>query len=374
MMGDRIEINFTANIKEFLEGSENITGELEETRKKLLDLADTSTTTYAEMTDAQKEAFKDQYNTTESFTRASNKLVISQIRAQEEAYRQFGEAGQTSVEQVTDAQGDLAKKSGDVGSALSDVGQIAKDALGGDVAGAADGALSTIARLAGAAGGLIGTAVVGGAEVVKGIVSIINENAQAAEARVSAMYDNFLESGINYLTNDQAAQQLKELIDSGGTDIFAGQAERLGVSIETVFAAQIKSGEERNEVIARARELLEDVNTRLATATGPEFTQLQGEAFGLGKIVEQYQALNGEQNEAAQRADLYRSVMEQITGQAALTTEEIQKANKALAETPKTVPVKLEVDSTALERALAVPRQINVTVNGYSGRDGQKVI
>lgn len=107
-MSDRIEINFTANVREVMRGTEQIGDGLKKTERALDDV---------------------------------------------------GEQGEQSLEKITKAQGDVADASTKVGSALSDVGGIAKSALEGDLGGAVEGAAQSIGGLAAlipGVGGLVG--------------------------------------------------------------------------------------------------------------------------------------------------------------------------------------------------------------------------
>lgn len=240
----------------------------------------------------------------------------------------------------------------------------------GTAQGIADGIQGTLGGAAIAVGGVAGLAIgtlgaIGGA-----VVQRITEDAELAEERVKEMYDSFIDSGLNYLTEEQALAALSVI--TGDPEKIAAlqqQAQDLGLPIETVLAAQVQKGEERNVVLARANELLDDSLTKLEDGTysdGTRLTTLEG-------IVDEYKKLNGEQDTALQGADLYRAASEVITGQEILTNEEIQKRNRLLADTPQQVAVTLVPDETAIDAALRKPRKLKLNIEGVT-RNGQVVI
>jgi len=326
-MSDRIEINFTANVREVMRGTEQIGDGLKKTERALDDV---------------------------------------------------GEQGEQSLEKITKAQGDVADASTKVGSALSDVGGIAKSALEGDLGGAVEGAAQSIGGLAalipgvgGLVGAGLGTAL---SEGIKLFSANVDAEAKASEDRIQSMYDAFVESGVNYLTTQQALASLDAITgDKERRDELKAQAEELGLTIETILAAQVQSGEQRNQVLQRANELLDEQNQKLLDGTFELDGSTSQTVAALQEIVGEYQKLNGEQNTAAQGAELFRSTSELITGELTRSTEEIQKANKALAETPKTVPTKLSVDDSELEEKVSRSRTVRLRLEGYS-RTGQQIV
>lgn len=240
----------------------------------------------------------------------------------------------------------------------------------GSIEGIADGIQGTLAGAAigvgGAAGLALGTlGLVGGA-----VLSRVNEDAEAAEERVQSMYDAFVESGLGYLTKEQALASLSTLAgDPEKIKALQAQAEELGVPIATILAAQVQKGEERNEVLRVANDLLAESLQQLEDGTyvdGDRIVALEG-------IVDQYKKLNGEQDQALQGAELYRAAAEIITGEQRLSNEELQIRNRLLAETPRDIPVRLVPDEAALEAALRRPRRLKLNIEGVD-RNGQVVI
>lgn len=327
-MSDRIEINFTANVREVMRGTEQIGDGLKKT---------------------------------------------------ERALDEVGDQGEQSLEKITKAQGDVVDASGKVGSALSDVGGIAKSALEGDLGGAVEGAAQSIGGLAalipgvgGLVGAGLGTAL---SEGIKLFSANVDAEAKASEDRIQSMYDAFVESGVNYLTTQQALSALDAITgDKARIDELRAQSEELGLSIQTIIAAQIQSGEARNQVQQRANELLDEQNQKLLDGSYELDGSTSRSVGALQEIVGEYQKLNGEQNTATQGAELFRSTSSLITGELTKSTEEIQKANKALAETPRTIAVALTVDGSAIDREIAKSRTIRVNLEGYAARGGQRVI
>lgn len=240
----------------------------------------------------------------------------------------------------------------------------------GTLEGITDGIQGTLAGAAVGVGGVAGLALgtlglIGGATLAR-----VNADAEKAEERIQSMYDAFIESGLNYLTEEQALQLLSEITgDSGRLKAAEEQARRLGLPIETVLAAQVQKGEERNEVLRVANDLLDDSLQKLEEGTytdGDRITALES-------IVAEYQKLNDEQATALRGAELYRAASEVITGQEVLTNEEIQKRNQLLAQTPRQMPVTLVPDESAIDNALRRRRTLKLNIEGVD-RQGRVVI
>lgn len=240
----------------------------------------------------------------------------------------------------------------------------------GTAQGIADGIQGTLGGAAIAVGGVAGLAIGALGAVGGAVVQQVTADAEAAEERVQEMYDAFIESGVQYLTQQQALDALSAITgDPERVKELQKQADDLGLSIQTILLAQIQRGDERNAVQERNNELLEAANKKLEDGTITTADNL----VALEAIRDEYLRLNGEQDKAVQGADLYRTAQQLITGEAKLTNEEIQKRNKLLAETPATVSTKLLVDDSDLTNKLSQSRTIRLNIEGYA-RNGQRVV
>jgi hypothetical protein len=284
---------------------------------------------------------------------------------------------ETGKRAKTDFADPMNRATAEAGRGVSNLKDEAKQNFGelassfdGSLQGIADGIQGTLGGAAVAVGGAAGLAIgtlglVGGA-----LVTQFGKDAEAAEERIQSMYDSFIESGLNYLTEEQALSALSTITgDPERIKALEAQAERLGLPIQTILAAQVRSGQERNQVLAAANALLADETALLKTGVSSDV--LRGAA--LERIVDEYKKLNGEQATAVRGADLYRATSEIITGQQILTNEEIQKRNKLLAETPSSTTVRLQVDETALTNSLNRSRTLKVNIEAYA-RTGMRVI
>jgi hypothetical protein len=310
-----------------------------------------------------ERALKDAQDETKKLQRETRETADTIEREYRSAYREmkrnaddgFSRSGEAAKNFRDEARQNFAETAASFDGTLEGI----TDGIQGTLAGAAVG----VGGVAGLALGTLG--LIGGATLAR-----VTADAEKAEERVQSMYDAFIESGLNYLTQEQALQILAEITgDSGRLKAAEEQAERLGLPIQTVLAAQVQAGEERNEVLRVANDLLAESLKKLEDGTYTEGDRIPA----LERIVGEYEKLNSEQATALRGAELYRAASELITGQQILTNEEIQKRNQLLAQTPREIPVSLVPDEAALEAALRRTRRLRLNIEGVD-RLGRVVI
>lgn len=313
--------------------------------------------------DQLEKGLRDAQERTEKLKRETKETAESIERQYRNSYRSMAQDADRGFDRSREAARSFKDE------ARQNFAEVASS-FDGTMAGIADGIQGTLGGAAVAVGGVAGLAlgtlgIIGGATLQR-----VSEDAEKAEERVQSMYDAFLESGLDYLTKEQALSVLAEITgDSGRLAAAQEQARRLGIPIQTVLAAQVQAGEERNEVLRIANGLLDESLQKLEDGTyveGDRITALEG-------IVGEYQKLNDEQATALRGAELYRAASEVITGEQRLSNEEIQIRNRLLAQTPRDIPVRLIPDESAIEAALRTPRRLRLNVEGVT-RQGQVVI
>lgn len=367
-MSDRITIDFAADTAGVERGAQTIVESLEDVEGALDDVSgsgdDLSDGLIKNMRDAGRAAGKSADDIERDLQKA--------FTTPGEAAKRLARIAKNELGSVEDSAGKVEGKSNEIGSALDGVGQAAKDALSGDLGGAAESAVKSLGSVAGAAGGIAGLAVGAAVGIASGIIGTISEafdeEAKASEDRIKNMYDNFLESGVDYFSDEQLAKATQAI--TGDPEKLAAakkQAEELGVSVTEIILAQASAGEQRSGIQAKILDELkqsENVEVSRNSKEALRIALLQGYLAG-------FKDLTKEQQTAAQAAEIQKQVQGQITGENKLTTEEIQKQNKAIADRPTQQTVKVIPDTSALDRALT-GRQVNVTVRAYT-RGGKEV-
>jgi|GEM_PF-5292547 len=337
-MARALEVNIGANTREFVTGTKDMSKSLENVADSLDDVVRDSDKFEKKVSDDLKEVAKQARQTGDG---VGDDMSRGMRRAGDGVEDFKGEANSTAKEVA-------ASFSGSAEDIAGGFQEVAANALGGF------GPIGAAAGLALAAGIGIFTAK-------------LQEDAEASEERVQSMYDSFVESGLNWLTDEERIDAISAITgDPEKIATFRQQAKDLGVDVETIILAQIEKGEERNKVQDVLNGLIDESNRKLEEGTytdGTRLTTLEG-------YLSTYQNLNGEQKKSVDGAELYRSTVAKAKGETAGDLDLVQKRNKAVADAPKSVSVKLSVDDTALTRY--APKALKVPVEWWT-RSGQKV-
>lgn len=315
-MADRIEIDFTANVGAVTRGTDEIADGFEDVEDALGDAGD----------------------------------------AGEDAGEQISEG----LSEAEDAAGDTSDALGNVGDALGDVGSVAKDALEGDLASAAEGGLDAVSGLAAAipgVGALIGVAF---SEVGKGIISSFQESSEESKERVNSMYDDMAKSGLDYLSEQFLQQQAQEVIKTN-YDRIREVAELTGLTEAQVVRGMVTAGEERNSILDLANEKYQEQLELVSTASGytdAEASNAATLAAQYAKVVDEFANLNGEQSVAIGQTQLFREATNTALSEAQLGVEDLKTATESFQ------PIPISVDLS----------QADAQVNEFVGRARRLII
>lgn len=361
MAGKGIEIGIASETRAFKQGVEaGIIKPLDDAVEALEYLGESKGPEQLE------RGLKDAQDASKRLERETKETADTIEREFRDSYRKVGRSadqGMRTAGDATRAFKDEAKQNFvEVGSSFD-----------GSIQGVADGIQGTLAGASIAVGGAAGVAlgamaVVGGA-VGSAMATAIEEDAAASEERIKSMYDNFIESGLTYLTEKQKLEEASNILSDETKRAEATKiANALGMSTVDVILAQVSAGQERNAVQAALTAEIEA--TRDGTIRQSEADRLR-EAL-LTQYLDKFKTLNSEQQESTLAAEQYRAIAEKVTGQEQLTNEEIQIRNRRLAETPLQTTTTLVVDSTALDRELTRRRTVRLDAEVYT-RQGTRV-
>jgi len=360
-MAKGIEIGIASETRAFKMGVEaGIIKPLDDAVEKLDDLG---TSRGPEQLERGLEDAQDASKKLERETKETADTIEREFR---DSYKKVGtsaDQGMSRAKQSTQAFKDEAK---------SNFVEVASS-FDGSIQGIADGIQGTLAGASVAVGGAVGAAL-GAMAVVGGVVgnafvASIEADAAASEERISSMYDNFIESGTTYLTEKQKLEDADAIL---GDDVKRAAAIRianeLGMTTVDVILAQVSAGDERTAVqLALNAEI--DRERTLADATNNTFN-LRGAI--LEDMLKDFQTRNSDEQKSALNAAVYFAITEKVTGQQKLTTEEIQKSNRALADTPREITATLVVDTGGFDQQIARSRVIRAEVEAFT-RNGTRV-
>lgn len=300
----------------------------------------------------------------------------------EKALEDVGTEGERSLEKTTDAASDLEKGTRDVEGSVRELGSAATDALGGDLVGGAESALTSILGLGaiGGAGGIVATSLI---EIARGFGASWEEESEATKERISSMYDDMLESGANFLSDNLVQQNVTAIVqDAEKLKTLNDYAIDTGIAVADLIAAEAGAGGTRSALLEKINGQLAD-NVALQEAGGFE-TQAEADALDaqivkLDRVREHFDGLASEQRESLNLVQTTRDVLDVIESGSSATVfarkeenEQIQKRNKLLADTPTTVTSRLVLDTNEADKQLASlfakPRYVKTNAVDRNGK------
>lgn len=269
----------------------------------------------------------------------------------EDAVKDLGDA----AEEAGDKTATIKDKAGTAGDGLRDLGQVAKDVMSGDFAGAAQSALDSLGGLAAAAGlgGAVGGAV---SSAIAGLVSALIKEWSAWSEKVKETRDELVQA----------------LIDTGG----AFEQAQIESRIRDI-AGDTEKWAQANLIAQTTGRDVSDVLLTLAGVTGDADGALKDWNDSLSKIPGNVpldlirdtgaalQGVSEAADGAPERIDAVKDAMGRVKGEAKEADKKIDDLrNQLLNPLPDPPPVKLRVDSSGIDAALRrIPTEVNVRVN-----------
>lgn len=364
-----ISINFLANTKAVIRGTDDIEKALGDVASSLDDLARDAGTQGDKIGDGISDGVRDAAQETE---RATEKMERS-FKDLADASKNTGRDIERNVKKGTDGarEGlrDMKQEAGSTaresaasfdGSATSIAGSFQEIAANSFVGFGPAGAAAGIAAAAG-----LGLASAGFAA---------NEAAAAAmEEKTVSAFDRMIEAGGRFITAEQENAAIQEALnDPAALKLILDIVKDTGLAQGDVTRAVALGGSEVQGVIRgleKARDAQGDVAVK---STQGKAIVMETTARIRGQIRELEQRGKVE-SEAVKRLELYDAATGSAMAKHERDGELIRARNRSLANTPKTVKTRLDVDDSDLERKLARSRTIRLGVEGYIAANGRKI-
>jgi len=296
-MADRITINFTANTRDVERGAERISDSLSEVEDSLDDV---------------------------------------------------GTEGQRSLEKATEATDDLGESADATGGKVGAIGGIAKDALEGDLSGAASAGAEALSAL-GPAGVAAGIIAVGGIEIIKGVVEGIGEATEADQAKAAEWAQAYIDAGSKILSAAQTVASSNAIItDPEQYEKAQENAKNWGVSVGLAVLAMAGN----TDALAEATASLDargDVATANAAAaekasrdlTRAEIDYLASVATGRSALLEQTASMNL----GAAQADTYSESLRLLAENTAGATSKVDEFGDTIYSLPDGTVVYIDAET-----------------------------
>lgn len=290
------------------------------------------------------------------------------LKDTQDALEDVGEAGEDAGKQSTDALDDTAKAGEGVKDSLSAVGAAGSKALKGDVGGAAEEVATTLADIATAAipgvGAALGVLATEGIQAITAGLQESEKQAQALKDQLSDAYQTAVEGGRRALDEAQIQSAAYDIIFSDQRDAYLKNAQAIGVDFTTYVRALVGDENALNQARETGIARLEQQKALTEGAVGANGEAVSAYDSQLTKIQSVVDLLNAQK---ASQDDIKESVELSLRLRNG-DLELVQKTNKAIADTPATVPTRLTVDTSALDEMERTPRRVRVDLYDQYGR------
>lgn len=279
------------------------------------------------------------------------------------------ERGMDDAERSTEKVDD---KVGGLGDTLGGLGSAAKDALEGDVQGAVESVGESLEGLAGLIPGVGAIIGAGLGVVATEVAKSWEESTEETKERVSSMYQDMLDSGQAYLSQVYLTAEVQKLLgsdDGNKFDEISEKAKALQLPIETIAAAYAGWGDAIQIVKDRAAEVIEEENKRQGkSGLATELIVQSREAIA---AVDDVAAST---DSAAARAEAAIATTSKYADAWGAVDKKAKDAKDTVdGVSDKTVTVELEVDDSAIDRAIRKPRVLNNITIG-TVRNGKRAV
>lgn len=315
-------------------------------------------------------------------TAASDELVDGFRKAQAETKelerenRDLARTIQTEARKSSRAISDIGdegfRDSGDAvrgfkDEAIQNFSEVASS-FDGSITGAVDGIQGTLGGLATAISGPVGLAL-GGLGIVAGTVaSTWATKAEEIAADWQEMYDDMVESGSNFLSQDLINQRIQEIAsDTGKVNEALSESKRIGVEYTDVIRAQAGDMSALSTVYTAARDALAEQNAaqdEFIAKNGDESAAIADKQGELEILIEKYYRMIGAQDGAATAAGIARQAMEDSAKANGATADSLDRVKSSAEGIPSSVSVRVSADTAAFEAEMERIRRTRYQATG----------
>ncbi len=373
-MADRIEINFTANVREVTRGTEQIREDLGSIESAISEVERGGK-------DLAAELIKNFLDT----ARAAGKSADEIERVLVQSYAVPAEAAKKMARISTSELGRVERAVADVGKSADELEKTVTTRTAGgfdDLATSAEDSLDGIgtsllgiAGIAGGVGGAVATALGTGIQFVTDLITTQQEEAATLRDNLVGAYVDAGAASRLYLEDAQITAAANEIIaDDAQRNAARVAAAIIGVDVVTYIRAQAGSYTDLQTVIAA---------TAVAEETRGQVTEDQSragqaaalqEAAAIDAVRNQVERLQEAHDEGRLAAELAAENQKRGSEEAVTAIETQRTTLQALRDDIGTgVPVRVTLDDEDLQTKLGKSRTLRVQVEGYS-RTGQRVI
>lgn len=371
-----INIDIAVNARQAQAGVKDLSGAIDDVGDSLDDLVrdsqrgtDAAARGFDKTADQVGDADRAVDRLTDSFsdlTRATAKQDAAQDRLKTTSGDTFKKAGESTGEFKQEALQNFSEVTSSFDGSMTSVVDLAQGTFGG---------LASLGGPVGLALGALG-ALIGA--TFAGLSTSADENSKEAAQSISDMYDDMVQSGEQFVSQDFVNQKIQEIVaNQDKLNKVRTEAARAAVSEQTALRAEAGDRDALNAALAGAQEQYAGLKKRIDEVVmggGKVSGELSGQASAAQDLILHYQALAANQDTATAKANLYASATSATAAAMANANGQVNGLNAQLSKLPKNVTVNVDAYTAAADaklKALA-SRPLSIIVDART-RAGDRV-
>lgn len=317
-----IKIGFLADIADYVRGTRNAADATDNVIDSLQGIADEAKLTSRNVDTDMRDIAQVSERASDSLERDMRQAFDAVKKESKDAGRDVGrnvergmdDAGELTGEFKDEARSNFAEVTSSFDGSMDSIADLAQGTLGG-LAGSIAGPFGVAAGLVAAAGGLF--------------YSKWAESTEASKERVSEMYDDMLQSGADFLSNDFLQTQISNIVTGAegavaSMDEVRNTAQTLGVTEKEVLLAFAGHMETRARLTDLAIEKQEEFSGNTAGMTDAQAAAYDNTYIAASDALDKLQALNGEFGTATDNINLTRDTVGLLNTELYAIPEEIR--------------------------------------------------
>lgn len=273
---------------------------------------------------------------------------------------------------IRDIGDDGVRSSGDAvrgfkDEAIQNFSEVASS-FDGSIQGAVDGIQGTLGGLATAITGPLGLALGGLGLVAGSVATVWAQRAEEIAADWQEMYDDMVESGATFLSQDLINTRIQEIAaDQGKVNDAVKEAQRIGVGYTDVIRAQAGDMSALGSVYTAARDALAEQNAaqeEFIQKNGDESAAIADKQGELELLIQKYYRMIGAQDGAATAAQIARDAMDESAAANGRTADSLDRVARSAESVPSAVGVRVTADTSAFDAEMERIRRTRYQATG----------
>lgn len=311
-MSKGIDIPLVADVGKFIKGTDSVSDALDDVVDSLDDVAREGKSATGKVSDALDTVKRDATTSSDTLEKKF-RTAFDEVKADAKT---TSTSVSTHMKRGADDAGEATKEFKN--EAAQNFSEVASS-FQGDMASAADGVQGTLGGLAGSLPGPAGImagvlAGVGGA-----MLTSFTKNAEASEARIKAMYDDMLESGNDFISQDAIQKELAAIYSDTGERAISWKnlkkiVEDTGASESLVARAYAGDIQAQRDLLGLVGDAIDANTDKTLNGSTEGINALIAQRAELERVRDGVVGIMNENDTAVKKVNGYRDAVSEMSG------------------------------------------------------------